>query len=57
MTAASTPSSMPKAISAPPEGVKSFKLPICRKIDEVILVNDYDALAHEGKEENSLAFT
>ena len=56
MTVASTPSSMPKAISAP-EGVKSFKLPICRKIDEVILVNDYDALAHEGKEENSLAFT
>lgn len=23
----------------------------------MILVNDYDALAHDGKEENSLAFT
>lgn len=31
---------MPRALSAP-EGVKSFKLSICRKIDKVILVNDF----------------
>lgn len=40
-----------------PEGIKSFKLPICRKVDEAILVNDYDVLAHEGKEENPFEFT
>ncbi|WP_085831221.1 hypothetical protein [Collinsella vaginalis] len=40
-----------------PEGVAAFKLPIHRKIDEVILVNDYDELMHGDVKESSFAFT
>ena len=40
-----------------PEGVKAFKLPIRRTIDEVVLVNDRDELIHEGRKESTFAFT
>ena len=40
-----------------PEGVKAFKLPICRTIDEIVLVNDYDELMHGSEMEATFAFT
>ncbi len=40
-----------------PEGVETFKLPIGREIDGVLLVNDYDVLMHGGRKEGEFAFT
>lgn len=40
-----------------PEGVESFKLPIGRVIDDVLLANDYDVLMHDGRKEGEFTFT
>lgn len=40
-----------------PEGVESFKLPIGRVIDDVLLANDYDVLMHDGRIEGEFTFT
>lgn len=40
-----------------PEGVKAFKMPISRRLDDVFLVNDYDKLMCGGTLAGSFAFT
>lgn len=40
-----------------PKGASTFKLPIHRTIDDVLLVNDYDALLHKGEKVGTFAFT
>lgn len=40
-----------------PEGVESFKFPIGRVIDDVLLANDYDVLMHDGRKEGEFTFT
>lgn len=40
-----------------PEGVKAFKLNVQRRIERVVLANDFDELFHAGLKTRSFAFT